>query len=116
MLKRYDLFQVHNCGEERRGEMRPTPDGEWVAFEDYLADHALHKRLFEECQIARDEAGFLGPVPECIRDLSERGNKLRETLKLVRESVLELLPANSVGDDLKAKIIARIDADTEYRL
>lgn len=33
-----------------------------------------------------------------------------ETLQFVREAVLELLPADASGDELKAKIIHRIDA------
>lgn len=29
-----------------------------------------YKQLFLECALARDEAGFLGSVPECITQLS----------------------------------------------
>lgn len=34
MITRYDLFQVHPCAQDRRGEMRESADGEYVAFDD----------------------------------------------------------------------------------
>lgn len=34
MIKRYDLFQIHLCGQQPRGELQETLDGEYVAFDD----------------------------------------------------------------------------------
>lgn len=44
MVTRYDLHQVHLCGQQPRGEMKPTEDGEWVLLDDYnRAADALRK-------------------------------------------------------------------------
>ncbi len=38
------------------------------------------KKLFEECQMARDEVGFIGSVPDCIKSLDAELSSLRVSL------------------------------------
>lgn len=39
-----------------------------------------YKILFEEAQLARDEAGFLGSVPDCIRYFADEIKHLEDAL------------------------------------
>lgn len=87
-VKRYDLFQVHKCGEERRGEMRPTPDGEWVAHEDYLADQVTERErreriieVLKECEAYFFERADAEYTTDSARPIL---NQEMEMLRMVR--------------------------------
>lgn len=62
MIKRYDLFQVHPCGENQRGELRETADGDYVAFEDvqhfFGPQSETRDELFLRVASAIDDADF----------------------------------------------------------
>lgn len=62
MIKRYDLFQVHPCCQDARGELRQTADGEYVAFEDVQHFFGLQSEtqdeLFRRVASAIDDADF----------------------------------------------------------
>jgi hypothetical protein len=45
------------------------------------------RELFGECQEARDAAGYLGPVPDCIRDMDARASSLEAQLAGVKEAL-----------------------------
>jgi hypothetical protein len=59
-------------------------------------DDANFRTLFEECQLARDEAGFLGSVPDCIRYFCAENALLSAQNEWLKDRISDLqLPANS---------------------
>lgn len=48
-----------------------------------------YEKLFKECALARDEAGLLGSVPECIRYLDAEITRLQKELDTARADALE---------------------------
>lgn len=58
------------------GVMNAVPEA--IAPQDTSTDF---KKLFEACQEARDAAGYISTVPECIADLSAENRKLRKVIQ-----------------------------------
>lgn len=53
-------------------DMDVAPDGPFVRYSDYerlSAELARARELFDACAVARDDAGFVGTVPDCIEAL-----------------------------------------------
>lgn len=71
-----------------------------------------YKALFEECQLARDEAGFLGSVPDCIRYLDAEFIKLRDRLDIGPQGEDAIDVAESAMGHLHHQIAAK-DAEIE---
>ncbi len=82
-----------------------STDAEPVVHEDF-------KALFEECQLARDEIGFLGSVPDCIRYLDAEAKAAPPPAPSVAVKVLEWHEINTHGG---RKISARSHG-LEWRL
>lgn len=63
-----------------------------------------YEKLFKECALARDEAGFLGSVPECIRYLDAEITRLQKELDTAREALEPFAEAIRQADEGAARM------------
>lgn len=47
MIKRYDMFTLELCGQPVRGEMRETPEGDYILFEDFERYFQMNQEFLE---------------------------------------------------------------------
>lgn len=101
MITRYDLHQVHLCGQQPRGEMRPTEDGEWVLFDD----------AFRACAAKRQGSAGGNDAADCNWPFCGCDPHADKVIAAIEESGFRIVPAEPTQAMVSA---AMRDFDTPF--
>ena len=120
--KRFDLFQVHLCGENARGEIRETADGEYVEFAAYERAMRWRRRCLSVISLL-DHVIETGAEPydedmdmvQSFKCLAERfdpsqDDLVQRALKEAREVVDACAGDNRPAPEWARKVGSRLDA------
>lgn len=125
VVKRYDLFQVHLCGQNARGEMREAADGEYVEFDAYERAARWRRRCLSVIALLQHTAET-GDEPcgedwDMVREFERLGrgfdpsreDLVQKALSEAREVVGACAGENRPAPEWARKVRDRIDAALE---